>query len=131
MTWLIVAFGALALAGCDRFPAHVSGTVALDGQPLRQGTVAFHPTAGGVTVAATIDQHGRYTLQTGRETGLDTGEYRVTVTAISQPPGSGATAEEIAAAFLTPRRYSDPATSGITRVVESGSTTFDIELASR
>ena len=131
-TLLTVALSMLLLGGCGRgMPAHVAGRVTLDGQPLDVGTVAFHPTGDGTTVASVVDARGNYALQTGLTDGLLPGEYRVTVTAVSNPPSPTATAEEIAALFLTPRRYSDPATSGIICVVEKGSTTFDISLTSR
>ncbi len=129
-TSLAILLLAISFAGCGGMPSRVSGTVTLDGEPLHKGTVAFHPTTAGVTVAAVIDQQGRYTLQTAKKAGLAPGEYRVTVTAISAPPSPTATAEEIAAAFITPRRYSDPTTSGLTHVVERGTATFDIPLTS-
>lgn len=128
---LAVALSTALVGGCGRgMPAHVAGRVTLNGAPLNVGTVAFHPTQSGTTVASVVDQQGNYALQTGLTDGLQPGEYRVTVTAVSNPPSPTATPAEVAALFVTPRRYSDPATSGITCVVEKGSTTFDIALTS-
>ncbi len=83
----------LPLAGCSPMTATVSGTVTLDGKPLRigesqRGTVLFRPVEGGATATGLIDQEGRYSLSTGGTAALRPGEYLVAVRATDILPAS-------------------------------------------
>lgn len=76
------------LAGCsDQYQGRfaVSGKVALNGQPLKDGIVMFEPLDGQDTGGTAMLDEGTYTIP--RENGLKTGKYRVRVTA-----GDGKTA---------------------------------------
>ena len=117
------------LVGCGGKPATVSGIVTIDGKPLQQGTVAFSPASGGMRATGAIRTDGSYKIRTNRESGLDIGDYEVSVVSreivISEPglppmPGK----------YIAPKRYGRPKTSGLRFNVEKGKNTIDIELES-
>ena len=100
--WLVLAAAwavslVVPLAGCEkgirRIP--VSGTVTLDGQPLKGGVLLFHPDdSKGNTVRVSCTgpvSNGRYTLVTSGVTKADTGSGAPTgwfkVTLINDLPG--------------------------------------------
>jgi hypothetical protein len=65
----------------------VEGTVTVASQPVKKGTVTFHPDKeGGNTQAyptlpnATTDDNGKYSLATNGKPGAPPGKYKVTVT---------------------------------------------------
>ena len=100
---LLVGVAALA-AGCGGGEkAHtVSGTVTFDGEPVKEGHIAFHPAGGGAGAGASISG-GRYSVT------APAGKYRVEVNASRMtklPPGqtgmNGAT-EEVRE--FIPKRY--------------------------
>lgn len=121
----------VALAGCGGKPASVTGVVILDGEPLEHGTVGFAPTSGGMRAAGTIQSDGSYKLMTNRESGLDVGEYAVTVS--SREPGkeNPAGGPPMPGPYITPRRYAIASTSGLQYQVDKGSNVIDIELSSK
>ncbi|HZT83176.1 MAG TPA: hypothetical protein VFA26_23305 [Gemmataceae bacterium] len=91
------ALAALAACGCSDHgvgPCEpVSGTVTLDGQPLRGvvGTVDFVPDRSKgnnspFTAHGTVDGEGRYVLSTRGKIGAPPGWYKVVVSAT--PPGA-------------------------------------------
>jgi dipeptidyl aminopeptidase/acylaminoacyl peptidase len=97
-----------------RFP--VSGTVTLNGQPLAEGHIAFHPTEPGGHSALGIIRDGRFTLRTvDPNDGALPGSYKVTIT--SRDPGS-----KIAA------RYAHPDTTTLRCQVAALSNTVDFDL---
>ncbi|MBX3426076.1 MAG: carboxypeptidase regulatory-like domain-containing protein [Pirellulales bacterium] len=111
----LVAATMLALVGCGgAYDAVVTGEVRLDGQPITTGAVAFIPAAGGPTAYAQIDANGRYDIHTGKERGLPSGSYGVTVvsreppaterskTGGPPPPGKALTPEWYALAQYSP-----------------------------
>jgi hypothetical protein len=53
----------LGFAGCDNGPSIVSGTVTLDGKPLKQGAISFIPTAGDAPTAGGGIRDGAYTVE--------------------------------------------------------------------
>src|SRR5687768_2395617 len=58
------AIGCALLCGCGPAMGTVSGTVAVDGQPLKSGIISYVPANGeGEAITATI-QDGKYELQT-------------------------------------------------------------------
>lgn len=119
---------ALVTTGCgEAHDASVTGTVSLDGQPLTKGAVTFTPVQAGAMAVANIQPDGSYSVYTGDQAGLEAGEYRVTVAATEMPAATPEDPEPLPK-LLTPARYSDPSTSGLTLKVTPGSNRFDISL---
>ena len=67
-------------AGCSEKESYVEGVVTLDGMPIGPGLTTFHPVGGGGVLSyAQFDTSGKYSVKSGSTTGLDAGEYLVTV----------------------------------------------------
>lgn len=106
----------LMLAGCGRAgPAllPVEGEVTYQGQPLKTGSLVFHPDAAKgnnspLTPSGTIGPDGRYKLFTQERAGAPPGWYKVGIVAQEAPPN-----DPYAMRSLIPPRYADPQTSGI------------------
>jgi hypothetical protein len=120
--------------------APVSGTVLLDGKPVAEAAVLFEPAGGGVPARGSTDATGRFSLSTfTRGDGALPGRHRV---AISKMTMAGIKAddfglEDSSAAPASPpksaipRRYADPATSGLEATVEPGGANVEFSLESR
>jgi len=128
----VLLTAAAFVAGCGG-GAKVSGTVTLDGQVLKAGTVTFHPTGSGSVGTGTISLDGRYEIAAGLDKSLPPGEYVVTVEATEaaiasaeqpagppRPPGP--------AKRFTPAKYAEKATSDLKFTVKPGQNTIDLEL---
>ncbi|MEN1679155.1 MAG: carboxypeptidase-like regulatory domain-containing protein [Planctomycetota bacterium] len=127
---LLVGLLATPLVGCGGpFDARVKGQVSLDGQPLTVGTVTFAPASSGPSAFAKIDDSGNYELSVGRQRGLPSGQYTVTVVAREKttvqrtdggppPPGK----------LITPPWYKSTNDSGLSFTVEPGSNSIDLDL---
>jgi len=129
----MAAAAALLLAvGCGRHAGKVSGRVTLDGQPLANGVVSYTPTKAGSSAYGTIGPDGRYRLQTGAETGIDPGEYKVTIASNATPEQAAAMGFKIGREgimpLLTPPRYGDVATTPLSAAVKSGSQEIDFAI---
>ena len=122
----------MLLTGCGGlYDASVSGTVTLDGNPLPRGTVAFNPENPGPASYGQIDDSGHYTVMTGREEGIPSGQYLLTVVANEIPQVEGKDGGPPPAGKpITPRWYRSPTTSGLSFTIESGSNTIDLPLTS-
>jgi hypothetical protein len=120
--------------GCGGpFDSSVTGIVTLDGNIVPRGTVSYQPKAGGPAAYARIEEDGKYSVHTGREEGLPSGDYYVTVTAnepstVTQtasggppPPGKP----------ITPLWYRARDTSGLSFVVNPGDNEINLELKSQ
>jgi hypothetical protein len=95
--------------------------------------VAYQPVSGGPPAYGPIAEDGSYTIRTGREEGLPSGDYTVTVTANElpavqktasggpPPPGKP----------ITPLWYRSKDTSGLRFTVESGDNELDLKLDSK
>lgn len=122
-----------AILGCGNGLAQVTGTVTLDGQPLRGGgdvraMVYLHPEGGtGAPAVALIDESGQYRVSTGAESGVLPGPYLVSISA-SQLTGDDAVGVPRSGRRITPDRYADPRTSGLRIDVGAGENTYDFEL---
>ena len=116
----------LALAGCGGDWGTCSGTVTLDGQPLKEAAITFEPEAHGPTAYGQV-RDGAFSMSTGQKDGLPTGKYKVSVSA-STIPKEGT--KEMAK-LLTPAKYAKPETSGLTADVKGGSNSFGFELVSK
>ncbi len=100
----LIASAACFLVGCgEADPLNrqsVSGSVTLDGQPLKQGAISFSPAAGGETGGGAAIAGGSYTMS--REHGLPPGKYVVRINSAeggsadpNEPPGDVAPAKEL------------------------------------
>lgn len=119
--WTLAGLVALGSIGCSKRPnlAPVSGTVTLDGAPVADAAVMFHPTAGGPIATATTDAHGRFTLVTTNTPGALVGEHQVAIAKsemhniVDGVPGPGGEVMQ----WFTPPHYANKATSGLTAEV--------------
>lgn len=121
---------AVLLAGCnDGRPTlyPVRGTVAFtNGEPVRNATIEFAPTAPGPSPRARVDAQGRFELSTYEPAdGAPAGEYRVVV-AQSLPPdtartGAASRHEHLrAGAFqMVALKHAAPETTGIVETVQA------------
>ena len=139
--WLVLAaFGA---AGCGRSlprTVEVRGRVTLDGTPLEGAAILFQPVDGGVPARGSSAADGSFVLTTFREgDGAVPGRHRIAVSkfeitgfevtadGLDGPVAPGGVKER----SLLPKKYSDPATSGLTAEVGSGATEVSLTLESR
>lgn len=143
---LFVCVIASQLVGCGGAArGTVSGKVTLDGQPVTAGSVSFTNGNSVDNESAAIQSDGTYS-----STNVPTGEVRVSVYVPSAgsampagapklPPSVPADhpqakmyADKAKGTANVPTTYSDPATSGLTVKVDSGSSqTYDIALKSK
>lgn len=114
----------LCTVGCGhKLPSQVSGTVTLDGKALPVGTVTFRPVTEGAVAYGSIDPNGNYTVRTGTDKGLVSGEYVVTVVATTGVPPMGK--------LLIPPRYGNPKESGLRFTVDASTNRIDLPLRSK
>jgi hypothetical protein len=130
--WKMIAVcvvGLLLLAGCGSSAATVSGKVTLDGKPLTKGSIAFYGGGAAALATGSIDSSGNYTLLTGTERGLTPGSYQVTIVAndIIEPTNE---LTPLMPKLITPAKYSNATTSGLTAEVKAGSNTYNFDLQS-
>lgn len=120
----------VVLGGCGGNPASVTGLVTIDGEPLERGKVGFTPVSAGMKAIGKIDSSGNYELKTNRESGLQVGEYQVTV--ISTEPGvvNPGGGPPMPGKSLIPKRYGRTRSSELRFTVERGSNTINLELSS-
>ncbi len=122
----------LMLAGCgSEFGAEVSGVVTLDGIPLENGIVAFHPEHGGPVAHGVIGKDGSYVVLTGRQEGLPIGDYTVTVVANETPRIDAGSGPPPPGRRLTSEKVSDKSTTDLHYNVESGHNQIDLNLRSQ
>ena len=113
-------------------PSTVTGKITVDGVELdrAQGEVMFHPMAGGAMVMSSLKADGSYTLSTGGTSGLEPGEYQVTVRVVQSTPdpsGNNAPSQQP----LCHAKYGDKTKSGLTATVVPGKNEFDFDVTSR
>jgi hypothetical protein len=76
----LAAIGPLVGCGGDPLGRHaISGTVKVDGAPLKKGNISFQPTEQQPTTSGAVVQEGKYSIP--RQSGLVTGKYRVVINA--------------------------------------------------
>lgn len=142
----------LQATGCgDGRPPLVatSGVVTLDGDPVASATVTLMPRGGGRPATGTTDQEGRFTLSTfAPGDGAVAGAYDAVVTKLEvakpagrrssapaddglEPDTMGAMPSEEDYRSLLPKRYSNPATSGLTVEVTAGGAPLELSLTSK
>jgi hypothetical protein len=135
----IIVFAVACLIGCGgdgsaiRHLVKVTGTVALDGQPLKGGTISFvTDRKGSINAAGDIDNSGRYSLGTQRAgDGVLPGLYKIRIESWATPPKMDETGTEPGKSAI-PERYNLIGTSGLTAKVKAAppSQTFDFNLTS-
>lgn len=128
-----LAWAMMLAAGCSQ-PGRVSGLVTLDGEPLTTGVITFNPAASGPSAYGAIGSDGRYELKTGATSGLQPGEYVVTVAANSAPPEGGEDQRwpgpQRSLPLVTPKKYADRERTPLRALVRSGQQALDFELLS-
>ncbi len=133
MVWMVGVLAVTAIGCGGTYDATVSGAVTLDGNQLSRGTVAYHPVSGGPAAYARIGGDGSYSVQTGREEGLPSGEYEVTVVA-NEPPvekQSNLGGPPAPGKPITPPWYRTKQSSGLRFTVEAGDNDINLELKSQ
>lgn len=101
--WIITCV--VVLAGCGKGKkgptfdlTPVAGTITLDGKPLADAEVAFYlqgtPPAGYYGSAARTDAEGKYQLLTGVAHGAVPGNYKVTVSRLTDANGGAVKLDE-------------------------------------
>ncbi len=143
-TWLVLGccFLAVGLVGCG--PSRpstlpVKGIVTMDGKPVAQAGVHFAPDAKGRPSEGVTDENGQFVLRCFDKTdGALPGTHHVTiikmrvtgVTPNSAGLESGGPTTDVHEEWITPKRYADPATSGLTAEVTSGMAPLEFKLTS-
>jgi hypothetical protein len=121
--------------GCNDSPyeSTVSGTVSLDGAPIGPGIVQFVPVGTSHNPATgTIQVDGGYELRTSNKSGLQPGQYQVTVAVYDQPDvAQGERAAPGSAPLRTPEKYFSLETTDLEYTVNSGNNTINVELTSQ
>jgi hypothetical protein len=127
--WLVALM--ISLTGCGgTYDATVSGIITLDGKPLPRGTVCFNPDTDGPSAYGLIQSDGKYTLATGREEGLPSGAYTVTVVANEQSVEKTPGATPTPGKPISPAVYRNKNSSPLKYNLEAGSNQIDIPLSS-
>ena len=147
---MALAMTGFTLGGCDSGPhyehAKVHGKVTYQGKPVTLGSVLFVPVEppkeGNMQPASgSIGPDGTYELKSEADPGAILGEHKVVVIAVDggQPvqesapskdgaPGPSPSVKAVRFKTLVPKKYSDPATTPLTRKVVVGDNNFDLEL---
>ena len=130
---LVAASIAVLASGCGGpYDASVTGVISLDSAPLPRGTVKFLPEQPGPPGYGMIGSDGAYEIMTGRERGLQSGSYVVTVVANEEaipnpepslPPKPGRP--------ITPPWYRNHVQSPLKYTVVPGSNEINLDLSSQ
>jgi hypothetical protein len=143
--WLrrIAAIAGLLLAsGCGgpayKYDAVVTGTVTIDGELAKSGTITFHPVSKGQAALGRINPDGSYSLRTGQgdlsnaDGGtVSSGEYVVTAS-ITTPAASGEAIREGGppkpGPSLIDKKYATKDTTDLRYTVKPGEQVIVLEL---
>jgi hypothetical protein len=141
----IFPYAAVAIfvaAGCGgpayEYDSIVTGTVTIDGELAKSGTVTFHPVKEGLPSIGRIFPDGSFSLRTGqgdlKKTDGGTvvsGDYVVTVS-VTGPPVEGSRVAEggppVPGPSLVAKKYARKDTSDLRRTVKPGPNVFVLEL---
>jgi hypothetical protein len=116
----------------ERPPCHqVEGIITLDGKPLNQAVIVFHPdgrNAGQFEPKGETNQDGKFALTTfKKDDGAPAGKYRVTV-GVPERDDKGRPKK---GTDLLKGKYGDPKTAVLTVEVREGASEFNFDLRSR
>ncbi|WP_146119113.1 carboxypeptidase-like regulatory domain-containing protein [Blastopirellula marina] len=125
----LMVLATLAVAGCGQQSygdlGLVTGTVTMDGQPVKEAMVTFTPSDGGRPSRGVTDESGKYELIYIRTTkGAVPGEHRVMIETIA--PDQGDSYRGPAFKDPIPAKYNKK--SQLTETVELGPNTLDFNL---
>jgi hypothetical protein len=138
MTRILVCLSLLAVfAGCGGPDATVQGSVTIDGQLARRGTVVFHPVDGGPAAYGSIADNGSYALRVGQgenedaQAEIDSGQY--IVTAVVNMPSQkdqlmGDSGPPAPGARITAIKYAAKETSDLRVTVKPGPNVVPLDL---
>jgi hypothetical protein len=133
--WLAVgAIWFVTVAGCGgAYDSTAHGIVTLDGKAVPRGTVSFQPVSGGPAAYAMIGDDGSYSIRTGREQGLPSGDYQVSVTANEAPAAAHSAngGPPAPGKAITPAWYRMKETSGLKYTVARGKNEINLDLKSQ
>jgi hypothetical protein len=132
----------LVIAGCARGPriVPVSGTITLDGQPVKDAAVMFMLNPDNRIATGITDAAGRYSLSTHPAgNGAFEGTHTVTVSlyrdesspGTNTPEGAVSGSSLVKIVWLVPEKYSQPAASGLTATVSRSQSTYDFQLSAQ
>jgi len=144
LTSCVMILGLALLVGCGPSGpplGKVSGTVTLDGEPLAQGSISFE--VPGVRTATGKIANGQIVEVTTFETGdgAPVGEATVTISSVEEAEPSAPAPEASTDApaednlmkeynYITPTKYANPETSGLSATINDGDNTLSFELTS-
>ena len=120
----------LLLGGCSKSTTGtLEGTVKLPNGPLTAGSVDFHHTETGFSIATPIGSDGSFRVKTSKGEGLPVGEYQIAVIPDVFPATEGtqvlvnpAAGRAVSAAQRAPipQKYRSTKTSPLTTTVKPG-----------
>lgn len=120
----LLALVSLSSLGCNsNLPCTVSGKVTHGGAPLTHGTVTFTPQGEGRIAYGEIDSSGNYVVRTLDDQGMVPGDYGVSIIATGEAPAS-----DVPPPLITPAKYADAKTSGLSAKVVPGANAFNFDL---
>ena len=120
--WLVAAVLAAGCGAAEKPTGVVAGTVTVKGTPVHTGSLNLLSKTGAAAQAR-IDDGGAFKV--GGE--LEAGEYRAYVSPpVPEPqaPGTRVTAPK---KFEVPAKFQDPATSGVTVTVKTGTNDLTVD----
>jgi len=147
--FLLLLFVFSCVSGCGERSKHdvtvVTGTVTVDGQPMGDINIIFHPIGGEIVAFGSTDAQGKYRLSAPQApvgAGAVPGEYAPTFSKTETEQRPAMTAEEEEKMYgntppkvthLIPEKYEDKKTCGVAPVkVEKGKTNvFDFQLSTK
>jgi hypothetical protein len=121
--WNPMLFAFICMAGCDGRPTRVpvSGTVLIDGEPLKYGAVIFVPEGGRASTGG-LDQEGHFTLTCFSDNdGALIGKHAIQVIANEQISNTKTRVH-------APKKYNDTETSGLAEEVTGPTNSIEIHL---
>jgi hypothetical protein len=143
----LICVSILVNAGCgSKYPATapVSGKISINGKPVTQGRISFHPTTGDRPALANIQPDGSYALTTFEHgDGALLGHHKVSIKSTrieNAPPPPKDFREEAAQAaelakqggphlvFIVDKKYYDERTTDLEAEVKAGNNQIDFNL---
>lgn len=122
----------LFVSGCgSSHDATVHGVVTLDGKPLDIGEVQFHSLGNSGTAYGRLAVGGAYQLATGSESGIDPGDYQVTVVAREPFPENLPAGAPPIPKVISPERYGRLETTPFKFTIVAGDNTIDLPLTQK